>query len=138
MNHKINKMKKFNIKSLFPALLLCFIFIGCDIGIMGPGAYSPPEPPGKPVINYPLSTDTTTLTPTIKWSPVTGTSKIQLSKNSNFTDNFIDTETSGNSYPVGPGLLQYDTYYYLHIKIKDSGEYSDWSETVRFKTKPEN
>jgi hypothetical protein len=129
-------MKKFNIKYLYSALLLSFIFIGCDFGLMGGSTYSP----HRPNITYPLSTDITILTPTLMWNPGGSKSKLQLSRNINFTDNIIDEEVSSSSYSVSSGLLQYDTYYYLHVKVKEYGHdfFTDWSETVRFKTKTEN
>ena len=62
----------------------------------------------------------------------------QVSTVSNFASTVIDTgtdTTNRTEYAVGPGVLAFNTLYYVRVQhLEAGGQWSDWSVTVSFRT----
>lgn len=74
-------------------------------------------------------------TPTLVWqsSPSATSYHLQLAKDSLFTTIVIDDSTLTDTV-VTTDSLEYSTYYYWHVKAKNIGGESEWSETWQFHT----
>lgn len=95
------------------------------------------SPPMPPTLKLPLNNSTNIpLSVSLEWnSAQTATAyKIQVSKEQQFINPFIDLDVSDLKYVASN--LENNTQYFWHVRAKNSEGSSSWSETWKFNTIP--
>jgi hypothetical protein len=75
-------------------------------------------------------------TPTLNWNNVYGATdyQIQLSTDSAFNPNLIDSSTINSQITIPDGRLTSNTRYYWHVRAHNIGGYGPWSQIWHFTT----
>lgn len=102
-----------------------------------PAITSAPE-----LTNPPDGATGTSLTPELRWNPVSGAAKydVQVGPAEGFSDPIIFTDKDGTDFVIGDDKLQTGSTYYWRIRGRNPSSRGPWSETWSFTTglgKPE-